>query len=66
MAKFKVGDTVRLRSGGPVMTVVNPEASATSAFCTWWHGGTFASASFKEEALKEATPPAEDAPMPSL
>lgn len=33
MAKFKIGDLVMIRSGGPRMTVVDPEQRMTSPEC---------------------------------
>lgn len=38
MADFKVGDTVQLKSGGPIMTVteVGDEYGVTKVFCSWF------------------------------
>ena len=38
-ATFKVGDTVRLKSGGPIMTITavdRPYDTDLQAFCTWF------------------------------
>ncbi|WP_352570255.1 YodC family protein [Mesorhizobium opportunistum] len=37
---FKIGDTVQLKSGGPIMTVVNVGTSASnieSVWCQWFN-----------------------------
>lgn len=36
MAEFKKGDTVRLKSGGPTMTISNPAASG-GCMCYWFN-----------------------------
>jgi uncharacterized protein YodC (DUF2158 family) len=39
--KFKVGDTVQLKSGGPVMTVDSVHSEKDkSVLCIWFVGGT--------------------------
>lgn len=58
--KFSTGQTVKLRSGGPVMTVVG----TTTAFslnpnlyvCQWFAGKTYKQAEFPEQNLKLAAP----------
>lgn len=41
MEEIKVGDTVRLKSGGPVMTVArivpNPKIQGESIICIWFN-----------------------------
>lgn len=57
-SKFKVGDTVQLKSGGPCMTVVNISAGvAVYIRCMWFDDYSKASAQdFPEEALTESEP----------
>lgn len=39
--KFNVGDVVRLKSGGPEMTVFNvSEGSTRPIYCSWFNGST--------------------------
>ncbi len=45
MSDFKKGDTVRLKSGGPLMTVVNtgdygPTGPEDGVACAWFDGKT--------------------------
>jgi uncharacterized protein YodC (DUF2158 family) len=37
MDNFQVGNTVELKSGGPVMTIVDIERIEMSALCTWFN-----------------------------
>ena len=43
---YKEGDIVRLKSGGPLMTVASIVPSAPGIVCAWFDGGQLASASF--------------------
>lgn len=48
---FKVGDTVRMKSGGPLMTVSNINDGAV--YCEWFGAdGKVARDSFRPEQLK--------------
>ena len=55
--KFKQGDTVKLRSGGPIMTVqdyvpVAPnDDSSTTVRCSWFVGNKHESSNFEEDSL---------------
>jgi len=69
MAKFKVGDSVRLNSGGAFMTVVINDDPILGVRCTWLKkNGELAHGSFPEEALHLATDddnkPAEETDYP--
>ncbi|MDM1545515.1 DUF2158 domain-containing protein [Ignatzschineria indica] len=51
---FQIGDTVRLKSGGPIMTIVDIEKNdGYPAYCTcaWFLDGVPQTASFIEAAL---------------
>ena len=56
MADYKAGDTIRLKSGGPPMTVEKIESDATGkprAYCTWFDdNGALKHASFEPGMLK--------------
>jgi uncharacterized protein YodC (DUF2158 family) len=56
MAQFKVGDTVKLKSGGPVMTV-GGETMSKSLECHWFNqvGSEFTAKfeTFNPEMLKQ-------------
>lgn len=58
MAKFKAGDLVELKSGGPVMTIekVNTSFSSdeVSYACSWFAGAKDNKKVFAEPALKAA------------
>ena len=51
--KLKEGDLVRLKSGGPVMTVVNPGGLSGWPVCNWFEGSAVKSGSFPPAALRK-------------
>jgi uncharacterized protein YodC (DUF2158 family) len=54
MLSFKVGDTVKLKSGGPDMTVtrIGTAGDEPMVWCVWFEGTKDAYALFPPEALK--------------
>ncbi|MBZ9748295.1 DUF2158 domain-containing protein [Mesorhizobium sp. CO1-1-7] len=63
MAKFKKAETVRLKSGGPLMTVSDPnipsnDGSVLFIECTWFERGKRFDSHFDEDLLvsDEGTP----------
>lgn len=50
---IKVGAVVRLKSGGPDMTVESVDDDG-EILCTWFQGADALSRSFRAEALKKA------------
>jgi uncharacterized protein YodC (DUF2158 family) len=58
---FKPGDTVRLKSGGPVMTVTNIDNQFGVA-CEWFSGNKPERKLFRPEALVKAEPESEKKP----
>ena len=53
MAEFKIGDTVMLKSGGPLMTVHSAKGSQIQQInCVWFDDVTVKSGMFNPEALK--------------
>lgn len=57
MSQWKVGDTVQLKSDGPVMTVTDLKAGSTDdIWCSWFAGTETKKAHFPPEALKAAEP----------
>jgi uncharacterized protein YodC (DUF2158 family) len=52
---FALGDTVRLKSGGPVMTI-NEKGPAGVLVCIWFCGADVKHHAFRPEALAAAGP----------
>ncbi|EKN3948530.1 YodC family protein [Yersinia enterocolitica] len=58
MSKYKVGDKVKLRSGGPVMTVhqisvVHPAIYRGNHRCQWFAGKKLEEGYFPDDSLEE-------------
>ena len=54
MAEFEIGDTVQLKSGGPIMTIADIRdysGSRDGAFCEWFDGKEKKSAMFALRTL---------------
>lgn len=50
MEQFSVGETVQLKSGGPIMTIT--EVSETGMVtCIWWDGKQYKSQKFPSSSL---------------
>lgn len=59
MTEFKKGDTVRLKSGGPLMTVSDTGKDFTEnemVWCVWFEKNKAESATFPPEVLEIASP----------
>jgi uncharacterized protein YodC (DUF2158 family) len=54
MAMFKAGDVVQLKSGGPLMTVL--EIDGNKVQCRWFDKTDEKSSSFQSELLQAANP----------
>jgi uncharacterized protein YodC (DUF2158 family) len=55
--QFKAGDVVKLKSGGPDMTITRVESEGGSrvfVYCTWFTGNKNEKGHFPPEALKLA------------
>ena len=68
MAKWQAGATVRLKSGGPIMTVdgytsAMPNETPSTVICKWFEGSKSEKASFHEDSLKAADPDEDDLPI---
>ena len=51
---FKVGDTVKLKSGSISMTVSQPEDNDGFVWCMWYYEGAIESYRFYVDTLKES------------
>ncbi len=49
--KFKIGDSVKLKSGSPDMTVNQYESLTRMVECVWFHDTTKMTGSFHENSL---------------
>lgn len=49
--KYKVGDIVQLKSGGPNMTIQNVPAGGISYGCQWFSGKKLEHGVFPEDSL---------------
>lgn len=59
--KFKIGDIVQLKSGGPEMTVQSlPTVSFSRYNCQWFAGKKLEAGGFPEESLKTVTTTGKD------
>ncbi len=58
MSKYKVGDVVQLKSGGPKMTIDDvPETAAMNSYhCKWFKGNKLEQGYFSEEILVPVEP----------
>lgn len=52
--QWKVGDVVRLKSGGPSMTVEYLDLETQSVGCVWFHDQEKKTGSFPAEGLEPA------------
>jgi uncharacterized protein YodC (DUF2158 family) len=52
---FKPGDLVRLRSGGPVMTLQQVSYDGESVYCQWFVNGKLHTGQFPPSSLKRAS-----------
>ena len=51
--KINIGDIIQLKSGGPVMTVIQFDAEASLVTCNWFDGKMLKEASFPLDAVGE-------------
>jgi uncharacterized protein YodC (DUF2158 family) len=56
MENLKTGDTVRLKSGGPVMTLGGKVVDMDANQCVWFYGAELRHGVFRLEQLEKAEP----------
>lgn len=58
MGKFEIGETVQLKSGGPIMTVKGYGAAQADVqvICQWFKNESLKEGEFPEESLEKAKP----------
>ncbi len=52
MPDFKEGDIVKLKSGGPDMTVTNPKSLGDQVVCKWFAGSKVQEGKFHPDSLE--------------
>ena len=55
-SQFEVGTIVKLKSGGPEMTIQSFSNDGVSAYCQWFAGKKLESGTFPEDSLEAVTP----------
>lgn len=60
MPDLKIGDVVRLNSGGPKMTIQGPGTTAGSWYCVWMDGAKKCADQFHPDMLCKADYAADD------
>jgi len=53
MSELKVGDVVRLKSGGPKMTVEDVKPNPAGIICTWFGEAEITSSYFQPQTLEK-------------
>lgn len=53
MERFNKGDIVQLKSGGPKMTVDEPQTETGNVLCTWFAGNKLQQGYFDPETIKK-------------
>jgi uncharacterized protein YodC (DUF2158 family) len=65
MTQLKIGDVVKLKSGGPMMTVYS-EGEDGHLVCQWFEGSDVKSASFPTASLQAAEAPPKPVAPPAV
>lgn len=63
-SKFAVGTTVKLKSGGPDMSVKTAESNDGSIYAQWFAGKKLEQGNFPIESLEEVKPTLAQATVP--